>query len=98
MKTRVPLLAAMVLLALVLFAPMAIAQDDDYDDDDGAATSTATATATATSTATAGADDDDDNAAALPRTGGPTLIAPLAGALLLCSGIVAGVVGLRRNS
>jgi hypothetical protein len=99
MKTRVPLLAAMVLLALVLFAPMAIAQDDDdYDDDDGAATSTATATATATSTATVGADDDDDNAAALPRTGGPTLIAPLAGALLLCSGIVAGIVGLRRNS
>jgi hypothetical protein len=51
----------------------------------------------ATSTATAGADDDDDDAQALPSTGGPALIAPLAGALLIGSGVVAGLIGLRRN-
>ena len=44
----------------------------------------------------------DDRAAAaaggtLPRTGGQALIAPVAGVLLLSSGIVAGVVSLRRN-
>lgn len=86
MKTRVLLLAMMALLALALFVPEAVAQDDDYDYDDSLATSTATATA-----------GTDDDAAALPRTGGPALIAPLAGVLLLGSGIVAGVVGLRRN-
>ena len=68
MKTRVPILVMMVLLALALFAPAALAQDDD-----------------------------DDDVAELPSTGGPALIAPLAGALLLGSGIVAGFVGLRPN-
>jgi hypothetical protein len=87
----------MALLALALFTPAAIAQDDD-DDDDGAATASPTATATAT----AGADDDDDDRAAagargaLPRTGGPALIAPIAGALLVGGG-VAGGVALRRS-
>lgn len=91
MKTRVPILVMMALLGLALFAPAALAQNDD--DDDGAATSTATAT----SPATAGAEDDDDHAVALPRTGGPALIAPLAGALLLGSGVLAGLAALRRS-
>ena len=91
MKTRVPILVMMALLALALFGPAALAQNDD--DDDGAATSTATAT----SPASAGAEDDDDHAAALPRTGGPALIAPLAGALLLGSGVLAGLAALRRS-
>jgi hypothetical protein len=98
MKRRIPLLAVMALLALALFTPAAIAQDDD-DDDDG----TATASPTATATATAGADDDDDDdgaaagvRGALPRTGGPALIAPIAGALLVGGG-VAGGVALRRS-
>jgi hypothetical protein len=80
------------LLALALIAPTALAQDDD-DDNYGAAT----ATATAASTATAGSDDDDDDGAKLPSTGGPALIAPLAGALLLGSGALAGFVALRRT-
>ena len=92
MKTRVPILAMVALLALALSAPAALAQDDDDGDDDFGA---ATATATATSTATAGSDDDD--AATLPNTGGPALIAPIAGALLLGSGILAGRVAMRRN-
>jgi hypothetical protein len=43
-------------------------------------------------------DDDDDGAArgALPRTGGPALIAPIAGALLIGGG-VAGGVALSRS-
>jgi LPXTG-motif cell wall-anchored protein len=79
----------MALLALALLAPAALAQDDD-DGDDAVA-------ATASATATAGSDDDYDDAAELPSTGGPALIAPLAGALLLGSGILAGRVALRRN-
>lgn len=48
------------------------------------------------------AQDDDDNGAAapaapLPDTGGPALVLPIAGALLVGSGIVGGVVALRRN-
>jgi hypothetical protein len=102
MKRRILLPVLMALLALALFTPAAIAQDDD---DDGAATATAspTATATATSTATAGADDDDDDEraaaaarGALPRTGGPALVAPIAAALLIGGG-VAGSVALRRS-
>ena len=101
MKRRIPLLAVMALLALALFTPAAIAQDDDDDDDDGAATATASPTATATATAVADDDDDDDGAAAgvrgaLPRTGGPALIAPIAGTLLVGGG-VAGGVALRRS-
>jgi hypothetical protein len=95
MKRIITLLVVMALLALALFTPSAIAQDDD---DDGAATATASPTATAT--ATAGADDDDGAAAgvrgALPRTGGPALIAPIAGVLLVGGGIVGGVA-LRRS-
>jgi LPXTG-motif cell wall-anchored protein len=96
MNGRILLLVVMASLALAVFAPAAIAQDDDDDDDDdyGAATATATATATAY------ADDDDGVAAAaggsLPRTGGPALVAPIAGALLIGGG-VAGVVALRRS-
>jgi hypothetical protein len=108
MKRRILLLAVMASLALALFTPAAIAQDDDDDDDDyGSATATATATAsptaTATSTVTAHADDDDDDgrvAAAtggsLPRTGGPALVAPIAGALLIAGGVASGAV-LRRS-
>jgi hypothetical protein len=105
MKRRILLLAVMASLAFVLLTPAAIAQDDD-DDDDGAATygtPSSTATATATSTATAYADDDDDDGRAaaaargvLPRTGGPALIAPIAGALLIGGGI-AGGIALRRS-
>lgn len=97
MKRRVMLLAVMALLALAHVAPAAIAQDDD--DDDGAATATAspTATATATSSATAHADDDDARET-LPRTGGPALIAPIAGALLVGGGIVGGVALSRSRN
>ncbi len=70
MRKRILLPVVMALLALALFAPAAIAQDDD--------------------------DDDDDVREALPRTGGPALVVPAAGALLLGSG-VAGVVALRRS-
>ena len=88
MKRRTLLLLVIALLALALITPAAIAQDDD----DG------TATATASSTATA--DDDDRVTAAargtLPRTGGPALISPIAGALLIAGG-VAGGVALRRS-
>jgi predicted permease len=94
MKRRVMLLVVMALLALALVAPAAIAQDDD---DDGAATATASPTATATATSTATVDaDDDDASGALPRTGGPALIAPIAGALLIGGG-VAGCVALSRS-
>jgi hypothetical protein len=41
-------------------------------------------------------DDGDDVRGALPRTGGPALIAPMAGALLIGCG-VAGGVALRRS-
>ena len=104
-KTWLLLITA--LFALVLFAPAAMAQDDDddFDDDDaGVATSTATATeddddddagsASASATATAAADDDDDDA--LPETGGPALLAPIAGALLLAGG-AASALALRRS-
>jgi hypothetical protein len=97
MKRRILVLVAMALLTLAIFAPATIAQDDD---DDGAATATATATATPTSsptsTATAHADGDDGRAAsaagsALPRTGGPDLLTPIAGALLIGGGVVGGI-------
>jgi hypothetical protein len=101
MKRITLLVVLTALLALALVTPAAIAQDDDVDDDDGAATATATPTATATSTATAVADDDDDDegtaaGGALPRTGGPALVAPLAGALLIGGGLAAGLT-LRRG-
>jgi hypothetical protein len=92
---RIPLLVMVDLFALALFMPAAMAQDDD---DDAAA---ATATPTATATATAGTDDRGSAAAArgvLPRTGGPALIAPVASALLLGSGVIVGVAGLRRSN
>jgi hypothetical protein len=45
-------------------------------------------------------DDDDDNGAAapapLPDTGGPALVVPVAGALLVGSGLLGGAVALRR--
>lgn len=106
-KTWLLLLTA--LFALVLFAPAALAQDDDaddFDDDDaGVATSSATATAneddddddgsaSASASATAAADDDDDDA--LPETGGPSLLAPVAGTLLLAGG-AASALALRRS-
>ncbi len=104
MKRKILLLAVMASLALALFTPAAIAQDDDdYGSATATATATASPTATATSTATAHADDDDDDgrvAAAtggsLPRTGGPALVAPIAGALLIAGGVASGAV-LRRS-
>jgi hypothetical protein len=99
MNGRILLLVVTAFLALALFAPAAIAQDDDDDDDYGAATATASPTATATSTATAYEDDGSVAAATggfLPRTGGPALVAPIAGALLIAGGIAGGVV-LRRS-
>jgi hypothetical protein len=105
MRRRILLVAVMASMALALFTPAAIAQDDDDEDDDSAApygTPSRTATATATSIAAAHADDDDyDGGAtsaargALPRTGGPALVAPLTGVLLIGGG-VAGGVALRR--
>ena len=70
-------------------------QDDDADDDGSAtASATASASASASGTATAAAGDDDD--APLPETGGPALLAPIAGALLLAGG-VASILTLRRG-
>ena len=94
-RTLLLLMAA--LFALALFAPAAMAQDDDGNDDaddDGAASASASASASSTATATAAADDigDDDR---LPRTGGPALLAPIAGALLMAGG-AASVLALRR--
>lgn len=73
----------------------ASATQDDDDDDDGSvsASVSASASASATATATAATDDDDD---ALPETGGPALLAPVAGALLMAGG-VASVLALRRG-
>lgn len=46
-------------------------------------------------------DDDDDSGAApaapLPDTGGPALMLPLAGALLVGSGLLGGAVVFRRS-
>lgn len=46
-------------------------------------------------------DDDDDSGAApaapLPDTGGPALMLPLAGALLVGSGVLGGAVVFRRS-
>ena len=93
------------LFALALFAPAALAQDDDagvaassasatannddfdYDEDDGGS-----ASASAAASATAAAGDDD----ALPETGGPALLAPIAGAMLLAGG-AASALALRRG-
>jgi hypothetical protein len=100
-RTLLLLMAA--LFALALFAPAAMAQDDNADNaaDDGGGSAipsaSASASASASSTATATADDDgDDNVAALPETGGPALLAPIAGALLMAGG-AASVLALRRD-
>jgi len=86
-KTWLLLITA--LFALVLFAPAAMAQDDDDFDDNDAGVATSSATATAT-------EDDDDDDDALPETGGPALLAPIAGALLLAGG-AASTLALRRS-
>jgi hypothetical protein len=100
MKKRIPLLLMVALFVPTLLAPTAMAQDDDVADDAATATATAAAspTATGTATATAGAEDDDDDdravaaaGGALPRTGGPAVIAPMAGALLIGGGVVGGI-------
>jgi len=81
-------LALLSMMSLALFAPVALAQDDDDggassasavadDDDDGAGYDQYDASATSTATA-----------APLPDTGGPALLAPFAGLLLLGSGIL----------
>jgi hypothetical protein len=104
MRRRILLVAVMASMALALFTPAAIAQDDDDEDDDGAApygTPSRTATATATTpllrTRTTMITMGATSAArgALPRTGGPALVAPLTGVLLIGGG-VAGGVALRR--
>ncbi len=77
---RLLLLAVTAMLALALMAPAAFAQDDDDLDDNGY--------------------DDDDAPAqvapAMPDTGGPALLLPLAGAALLGAGAVGVVRRIRR--
>lgn len=70
MRKRFLTLAVLALLALALFAPAALAQDDD-----GGAVTTP---------------------APLPDTGGPALLLPAAGVLLVGSGLVGGAVALHR--
>ncbi len=79
------LMALMAMLALALYAPAALAQDDDFDDNDGVA-------APAAAVQDDDLDDgvDDDSGAPLPSTGGPALL-PIAGTVLL---IGAGSVGI----
>ncbi len=74
MTRKIMVLTVTAMLALALFAPAALAQDD-YDDDDGYAAPV--------------------SAQPLPDTGGPALLVPAAGAILLGSGI-AGTVAVRR--
>lgn len=103
---KMMLLALMAMMAMALYAPAALAQDDGYDDDvdDGGAVG-----------APAQVDDDfdgdgldddadddgydDDSAAPLPATGGPELL-PLGGLLLLGAGTMAllGAVMLRKRA
>jgi hypothetical protein len=91
------LLALMAMLALALYAPAALAQDDDgYDDDfdDGGGVA-----------APAQYDDDfdddgydDDSGVPLPSTGGPALL-PIAGAALLLGASSVGIgAALKRRS
>jgi hypothetical protein len=90
------------LFVLALFAPAATAQEDgndDADDDGGAIPSaSASASASASSSATAAADDDNGDDDRLPRTGGPALLAPIAGVLLIGGGVVGGIaLGCSRD-
>ena len=90
------LLALMAMLALALYAPEALAQDDDgYDDDfdDGGG-------AVAAQYDDDFDDDgyDDDSSAPLPSTGGPALL-PIAGAALLLGASSVGIgAALKRRS
>ena len=94
---KILLLALMAMLALALYAPAALAQDDggyddDFDDGGGVATP-------------AQHDDDsdddgydDDSGAPLPSTGGPALL-PIAGAALLIGASSVGIgAALKRRS
>ena len=93
---KIVLLALMAMLALALYAPEALAQDDDgYDDDfdDGGG-------AVAAQYDDDFDDDgyDDDSSAPLPSTGGPALL-PIAGAALLLGASSVGIgAALKRRS
>ena len=84
---KIMLLALVAMLALALYAPAALAQDDDgYDDfDDGGGVA-----------APAQYADDDDSGAPLPSTGGPTLL-PIAGAALLVGAGSVGAVAVAKR-
>ena len=92
---KIVLLALMAMLALALYAPAALAQDDGYDDDfdDGGG-------AVAAQYDDDFDDDgyDDDSSAPLPSTGGPALL-PIAGAALLVGASTVGIgAALKRRS
>ena len=92
------LLALMAMLALALYAPAALAQDDDGFDDDFDDGGGAAAPAQYDDD---GVDDDgydDDSGTPLPSTGGPALL-PIAGAALLLGASSVGIgAALKRRS
>ncbi len=86
------LLALMAMLALALYAPAALAQDDDgYDDDFDDGGGVAAPAQYADDDA-----DDDDSGAPLPSTGGPALL-PIAGAALLVGAGSVGAVAVAKR-
>lgn len=100
------LLALMAMLALALYAPAALAQDDDgYDDDfddgGGAAAPAQYDDDFDDDGVEDDADDDgydDDSGVPLPSTGGPALL-PIAGAALLIGASTVGIgAALKRRS
>ncbi len=107
---RYVLLVSMVVLVALVFAPMALAQDDSATasataasaaagGDDATATPSATASASASASASATASASAAVGGTLPGTGGVSLVSLLSGAaivFLVGSGLVAGRL-VRRN-
>lgn len=99
---KIMLLALMAMLALALYAPAALAQDDDgYDDDFDDGGGAAAPAQYDDDDFDDDADDDgydDDSGAPLPSTGGPALL-PIAGAALLIGASTVGIgAALKRRS
>lgn len=95
---KILLLALMAMLALALYAPAALAQDDDGFDDDFDDGGGAAAPAQYDDDFDDDGVDDDDSGAPLPSTGGPALL-PIAGAALLLGASTVGIgAALKRRS